>query len=94
MIALPPDKLVKTDTAEIPSPPHYQGELIKLLNRIDNEYLEWLKSMRKLINDLPLAKFEFYDLSVIVIKINDFLKSKNKEFSSTPCDRRHWWSQS
>ncbi len=72
MIALPPDNLVKSDTAEIPSPPHYQGELIKLLNRIDNEYLEWFKSMRKLINDLPLANFEFYDPSAIVIKLMIF----------------------
>jgi hypothetical protein len=85
IIALPPDNLVMSNTtADIPSPPHYQGELIKQLNRIDNEYLAWLKTMRTLINNLPLEKFEFYDPSVLAIEIKTFLKSKDKEFNSTP----------
>jgi hypothetical protein len=85
LFTLAPEELaVDYGPEDIPSPQTYKGKLEKLLNNMENDLLDWIKKKQTLINNMPLAKFEFYEPSELERQIQEFMAGKEKKFNPQP----------
>jgi hypothetical protein len=82
LLSLVPGKLAEEyPRADFPSPLKVMGELKKILNRMENDMLFWIEEKQKEINNVPLAKFEFYDPFQLKTEIEAFIQSKDEQCS-------------